>query len=216
MEAKILTLTHYVGGKLVGDTADFNLPLSINYPEFTTFINFETFREFILVSGVWEIMLTGDPPTTTFIDFTTGASSAAIEAGTNTRAGNLVLGGNAAIGSTLKFLQFDLQKSGLPTGTASFTVRDTLDDIVAFVNFDVATLSTSRELVQKELDVLRILESGDRILFEFTGGNGSNRVLQFFDGTGGLAGWSETRYDGTYTNDNTDIINLVADSNPEA
>lgn len=48
-----MTLTHYIGGKITGDTADFDV-LSTNYPNLTTFINFETFTEFILVSGVWE------------------------------------------------------------------------------------------------------------------------------------------------------------------
>jgi len=47
-----MTLTHYIGGKLTGLTADF--PPSLNYPNLTTFINFETFQEFILVAGVWE------------------------------------------------------------------------------------------------------------------------------------------------------------------
>jgi len=47
-----MTLTHYIGGKLVGETADF--PPSLNYPNLTTFINSETFEEFILVNGVWE------------------------------------------------------------------------------------------------------------------------------------------------------------------
>jgi len=47
-----MTLTHYIGGKLTGLTADF--PPSLNYPNLTTFINVETFQEFILVSGVWE------------------------------------------------------------------------------------------------------------------------------------------------------------------
>jgi len=47
-----MTLTHYIGGKLTGLTADF--PPSLNYPENTTFINTETFQEFILVAGVWE------------------------------------------------------------------------------------------------------------------------------------------------------------------
>jgi len=47
-----MALTHYIGGKLVGLTADF--PPSLNYPNLTTFINSETFIEYILVSGVWE------------------------------------------------------------------------------------------------------------------------------------------------------------------
>jgi len=47
-----MTLTHYVGGKLTGLTVDF--PPSLNYPENTTFINSETFVEYILVAGVWE------------------------------------------------------------------------------------------------------------------------------------------------------------------
>lgn len=50
-----MTLTHYVGGKLVGLTVDF--PPSLNYPENTTFINSETFSEFILVAGVWEAIV---------------------------------------------------------------------------------------------------------------------------------------------------------------
>ena len=47
-----LTLSYYVGGKLVGVTADF--PPSLNHPEFTTFIDSETFTEYILVAGVWQ------------------------------------------------------------------------------------------------------------------------------------------------------------------
>lgn len=47
-----MTLTHYIGGKLTGLTVDF--PPSLNYPELTTFINSETFTEYILVAGVWE------------------------------------------------------------------------------------------------------------------------------------------------------------------
>jgi len=47
-----MTLTHYIGGKLTGLTVDF--PPSLNYPNLTTFINTETFIEYILVSGVWE------------------------------------------------------------------------------------------------------------------------------------------------------------------
>ena len=47
-----MALTHYIGGKLTGLTADF--PPSLNYPELTTFIDVELFKEFILVNGVWE------------------------------------------------------------------------------------------------------------------------------------------------------------------
>ncbi len=75
-----MTLTYYVGGKLVGLTADF--PPSLNHPEFTTFINSETFEEFILVSGVWEIIgvrpidaLFSDDFTTDKWDYTSAGSS---------------------------------------------------------------------------------------------------------------------------------------------
>lgn len=48
-----MTLTHYIGGKITGDSTDF-ASLSINYPNLTTFIDFETFAEYILVDGVWK------------------------------------------------------------------------------------------------------------------------------------------------------------------
>ena len=58
-----MVLTHYIGGKITGDTADFDLPLSTNYPNLTTFINFETFIEYILVDGVWtQVGFTPIPP----------------------------------------------------------------------------------------------------------------------------------------------------------
>jgi len=46
-----MTLQYYIGGKITGLAAD-TKPLGV--PEFTTFIESDTFTEFILVSGVWE------------------------------------------------------------------------------------------------------------------------------------------------------------------
>lgn len=48
----VMALQHYIGGKLTGLTADF--PPSLNYPNLTTFIDTETFIEYILVAGVWQ------------------------------------------------------------------------------------------------------------------------------------------------------------------
>lgn len=62
-----MALTHYIGGKLTGLTVDF--PPSLNYPNLTTFINTETFQEFILVSGVWEPIGPGGSGTTLQFDF---------------------------------------------------------------------------------------------------------------------------------------------------
>lgn len=46
-----MTIQYYIGGKITGLAAD-TKPL--NVPEFTTFIETDTFTEFILVAGVWE------------------------------------------------------------------------------------------------------------------------------------------------------------------
>ena len=52
-----MTIQYYIGGKLAGLEAD-TKPLGV--PEFSTFIESDTFTEFILVAGVWEQI--GVPP----------------------------------------------------------------------------------------------------------------------------------------------------------
>ena len=54
-----MTLTHYIGGKIAGDSTDF-ATLSTNYPNLSTFIDFESLIEYILIDDVWTKI--GTPP----------------------------------------------------------------------------------------------------------------------------------------------------------
>jgi len=98
--ANIMTIQYYVGGKIVGLSSDLK-PTSV--PENTTFIESDTFKEFILVAGVWEqigvetfIVATGGTETTAgdfkIHTFTTSGNFIVTQVGTVNGAQVLVLG----------------------------------------------------------------------------------------------------------------------------
>ncbi len=125
-----------------------------------------------------------------------------LASGNKTRCGIKLEAGSVLIGSTLYAVEFWLDKNASPTGTATAVVRDSGDSIVFTLGtLDVSTLG-SPAWVDFENLTGYTLQSGDRILLEYSGGDSTNRVdfmyeqlSNPYDGTNTVL----TSYAGSYT-----------------
>lgn len=88
--------------------------------------------------------------------------------------------GAPAIDHSIQKVQINLKKTGLPTGTATLTVRDENDTIKASDTLDVATLTTDYAPYDFDLGSLILLKTDYHILIEYSGGDVSNFVLAYY------------------------------------
>jgi len=108
----------------------------------------------------------------------------------NDRGGELLTASSSLIGTTIKRVAWTLKKTGSPTGTITFTVRNAADAIVqTFGTLDITTVTTSDAEYTLTAPSSYTLASGDRILVEYYDGTSGNKLqtktssTNAFDGT---------------------------------
>lgn len=108
-------------------------------------------------------------------------SSISLDSADYKRYGELVNSASSIlIGAVITQVDVFLKKTGSPTGNMSVLIRDSSDAIKATftTTFDVSTLTTSWSTYSfQSLTNTYALVNGDRILLEYSGGDGSNNVL---------------------------------------
>jgi hypothetical protein len=143
-----------------------------------------------------------------------GDAAGPIYTGSNTRYGEEALTSSVLVGKSLKTWKVRLRKGGSASGTIRAVVRRTSDDsIVAPFNetFDASSLTTSYADKVFTLATAHTIQSGDRILVEYSG---PARVEIEAASTDRIDGSStrRVRYDGTsYFGGNTvDIVGTMS------
>lgn len=134
--------------------------------------------------------------------------------GTQTRAGVKINAGFSGIGSSIQKIKFAMKKGGSPTGNMTYTVRDSSDTIKAQSGtYDVSTLTGSFVKIELTLGSVVEIASGDRVLVEYTGGDGSNKIQMQDKNTTPETNTQESVYSGSYTDSNRNP-HAIFDSSP--
>ena len=135
-----------------------------------------------------------------------GTVTSNIDSATATRRGEFFNTGSPFIGKVIRKVAFALRISaGTPTGTYTFTLRDNADAVQATLgSFDIATtLVGTYRWIYAEFGP-QVIPSGGRLLVEFTGGDGTNRLSLLQFNTNQLdSNTQDTRFLVTYTQDAT-------------
>lgn len=128
--------------------------------------------------GIVYMLYTTIPTQTISHQPTTGTVSyAQIRAGSTT--GGISLASTSTlIGKNVNVIGFKLSKVGNPTGTATCNVyRTGVSQPYSFGSIDVSTLTTTSAINYfDDPDMVLTLQSGDRIVIEYSGGDASNYV----------------------------------------
>ena len=132
-----------------------------------------------------------------------------IDSATATRRGVFFNAGSPFIGKVIRRISFPVRISaGAPTGTYSFTLRDSGDSIIATLGtYDIATTLTLGIYRNIRADFgPQVIPSGGRLLIEFTGGDTSNRLSLPQSNVNLLdSNTQDTRFLVSYTQDATRI-----------
>lgn len=157
------------------------------------------FQRFNCSSGVY----------TAIYSVTTGVSSNDLGVGSNGRAGTKANVGSVLIGQKIRRVTFFLKKTGSPTGTITFSVRNddgssTLKTTFGTMNASALTTSFAQYTFTASSSYTLVVQ--DVINVEFTGGGASNNIqiqrlnTDGFDGTAthrstqniGTNNWTDT------------------------
>lgn len=136
-----MTIVYYVGGRIVGLSSDIK-PTGV--PEFSTFIESDTFTQFILVGGVWEQMGEGVAGATwaetenNIVDFSDSNEFSNVEAFRDLsiavrarESGRSQLGSDfTGVNWGVKRVEARLIKNGNPDGSTIARVRDTNTHVI--------------------------------------------------------------------------------------
>jgi len=126
-------------------------------------------------------------------------SGSSLSSTNNTRAGELITATGALVGVAANKITFNGNPTGSPTGTGTFLVRNSIDTIVhTFGTIDVSTISGDFSVTGPTYT----FQADDRLLFEYSGGDGSNLINFLFQGGGSTYDGADsilTFFDGTYT-----------------
>jgi hypothetical protein len=145
----------------------------------------------------------------------TGTEWALNSSGNYIRLGIKVVTGSAAIGTTIKKVQFALRKFNSPTGNATVTVRNSSDTVLATSGtLDVSTLTTSFVTYEFTLDTNVTLVDGDRIQIEYNTSADPNSIRVSSKTETTESGYNWTGYIASYTDTTTENNAVTFDSSP--
>lgn len=161
-----MTIQYYIGGKIVGLQAD-TKPLLV--PENSTFIESDTFKEFIFVSGVWEQV--GTFPPTFEDDFADGSNWTASGASPTVTGGVMSCIANDSARKTVTW--HDL---GSPVSDTTWTLRASCNVTLVNPNSD----GTAQEifLALSSTNGLANSSPQDSITFKLRTNSSTNEVYQ--------------------------------------
>lgn len=144
----------------------------------------------------------------------TGTEIGPIRNGVISRAGVQCITGSPAIGKYIQKCKFSLRKGGSPTGNALFTIRNSSDTIKSQANLDVSTLTTSFADYEVSQASPVLIALDDRVMIEYTGGDGSNYILLEVKVETTETGYEKTSYDGSYSDNTIFNMAMTFDSTP--
>jgi hypothetical protein len=128
-----------------------------------------------------------------------GGAAGPLYAGSNTRYGEEArTSSSVLVGESLRTLKVRLRRSGSASGTVRAVVRNSADTVVATFggSFDASSLTTSYAERTFTLTTPRTIQTGDRILVEYSGPARIDVDVHSTDQVDG-SNTRRTRYDGT-------------------
>jgi len=141
------------------------------------------------------------PRQTALFPAITPNNNRSMDSTSSTRRGWLFNSTSPFAGRTFKKMAVLARKStGSPTGNATFTVRNSSDTVLAtLATFNVAIdLGSTYKWLYAEFGAQQI-PIGGRILFEYSSGDASNRIVQGRNTSFGSSLHQDTDYSGSYT-----------------
>jgi hypothetical protein len=126
--------------------------------------------------------------------------------GTHTRRAQKFTTSYTYLGNTIDAFEFQLSKTGSPTGTLTARIRNSGDSVVAeYGTLDVSTLTGTLAVTRFYASASpRVLADGDRISVEYSGGDVSNYVLIGRKNSGVKSNTQSSAYAGSWSDGTED------------
>ncbi len=136
-----------------------------------------------------------------------GSSETSMYAAVSTRHGMKITTGHGSIGDTLLAVSFWMKKVGSPSGTLTVRHRSSADTIKATAaeSFNVSTVDTDITQYIFTFDGSSTIAADDRICFEGSWGDASNRLDFNYNVTPVTANVERTYYNGSWVDPGDDI-----------